>query len=96
MQVRRSNLGKQHSNIQKELVNELINDAITIYFFPLRDQYGDIVEYPNSCKISISISPAARYKKITYLEESKVPCSLVMLVKKIEKITNVAQWTGNI
>jgi hypothetical protein len=89
-------LGKQLSNIKKEELNELVDVAISIYFFSLRDEYGDIINYPNSCQTSISISLEKRYKKITYLNESRVPRDLVWLVKKIERITNVAQWIGSV
>jgi hypothetical protein len=88
-------LGRKYSHIKRELVSELVNHAITIYFFSLRDQYDDPLKYPDLCQTSISITPGVRYKKITYLENSRVPRSLVALVKKIEQITNVAQWTEN-
>jgi hypothetical protein len=89
-------LGKQHSRIKKEETKDLADIAISIYFFSLRDKYGDTEKYPNSCQTSISISLENRHKKITYLNDSWVPRDLVWLVKKIETITNASQWIGSV
>ena len=89
-------LGKQIHKVKKEDLNELIEFAKTVYFFSLRDEYCAIVKHPNSRQTYISISLENRYKRITYVNESKVPRSLIMLVKKIETVTNVAQWIGTI
>lgn len=88
-------LGKHSSTVKKEELNELVNTAISIYFFSLRDKYGDISQYPDSCQTTITISEK-KYKKITYLNESRVPRDLLWLVKKIEMVTNVSRWTGSL
>jgi hypothetical protein len=89
-------LGKQTSKIKNEQLNEIIDVAKAVYFFSLRDEYGATVKHPNLCQTSISISLENSFKKITFTNESKVPRSLVMLVKKIESITIVSQWIGNV
>jgi len=85
----------QISKITQEDVVELLNDAETIYFFSLRDRYGDLKNFPNSPQISISIHHGNRYKNITYIKDKSIrlPRSLLMFEKKIEKITNVSSWT---
>ncbi len=85
----------QISKITQQDVIELLNEAETIYFFSLRDTYGDLKNYPNSPQISISIQHGNRYKNIKYVKDKSIrlPRSLLMFEKKIEKITNVSSWT---
>jgi len=85
-------MGKHLYSIKREELNELIDTAKAVYFFSLRDQYDAIVKSHNSCQTTISVSFDTRYKIIKYAGESKVPRSLEMLVKKIERITNITQW----
>lgn len=89
------NLSNQVSKITEEEVSELLDEAETIYFFSLRDEYGDLKSYPNSAQITISIMHENKYKKIKYVKDSSIrlPRSLLMFEKKIEKITHVESWT---
>jgi hypothetical protein len=87
-------MGKHISKITREDLNALIDEFKIIYFFSLKDSYGNLEDSPNSCVTSLSLSLGKEYKKITHLDESRVPYSLRMLEKKIEKMVKLEQWTG--
>ena len=87
-------LGKHYSKITQEELNALIDEFKIIYFFSLKDNYRDVTNHSDLQQTSISIRLGNRYKKITHVNGSKVPLSLIMLEKQIEEITNASQWTG--
>ena len=87
-------MGKRFSKITIEDLNSLIDEFKIIYFFSLRENYGDLTNHSDLQQTSISIRLGNRYKKITHVNGSKVPLSLIMLEKQIEEITNTSKWTG--
>ena len=87
-------MGKHCSKITEEDLNALIDEFKIIYFFSLKEKYGDLLDNSDVPQTSISICLGDKYKEVTYSSGSNVPLSLTMLEKEIEQITNTIQWTG--
>jgi hypothetical protein len=88
-------VGKHFTKITQQELNSLIDDIKIIYFFSLKDSYGDCTDTINLQQITISAQVGNDDKKITYGNASRVPYSLKLLEKKIEKITNASKWIGS-
>ncbi len=85
-------IGRQTSHISESALNKLINEFINIYYFALKDKYGesDISDVP--C-VTTSISLDGRNKKIFHCPGSSAHQGLSALQDKIDEVTNSNQWT---
>jgi hypothetical protein len=85
-------IGGQTSHISESALNELINEFINIYYFALKDKYGESnLDAP--C-VTTSISLDGKNKKIYHCPGSSAQQGLSALEDKIDEVTNSNQWTG--
>jgi hypothetical protein len=87
--------GIQHYKISKEKVQEIFDGLEEIYFFSLRDNYLSSSSKNSKEKIIITAKFDDKFKKIEFETDSKAPISLLMLVKKIDEITNITKLIEN-
>jgi len=85
--------GIEQYKIPKEKVQEILDGLEEIYFFSLRDNYSSKKE-PKE-KVIVSARLYDRFKKIECEADSNTPYSLLMLIKKIEEITNISKLIEN-
>jgi len=77
--------GRLTLKITTKEVKEIIDEAEIVYFFSLRQVYGDLINFSDSPQISILIIYENKCKRITYVKNNNVrfPRSLTMLETKI-------------
>lgn len=78
--------GRQISKITVDDVMSIINEAEIIYFFSLRNNYGDLMSFLDSPQISILIIYNNNCKRISFVKNKQVqyPSSLLTLETKIK------------
>jgi len=77
--------GRLTLKITTKEVKDIIDEAEIVYFFSLRQVYGDLINFSDSPQISILIIYENKCKRITYVKNNNVrfPRSLTMLETKI-------------
>lgn len=80
--------------IPKDGARELVNEFINIYYFALKDKYGDSSNATSVDTVTTSININGRTKTILDDKSSYAPESLRALEDKIDNVTNSRQWTG--
>ena len=85
--------GRQIFKVTTNEVKDIIDEAEIIYFFSLRQVYGDLINFSNSPQISILIIYENKCKRITYVKNNTVrfPRSLAMLESKIGNIIGITK-----
>jgi hypothetical protein len=86
-------IGSQTSHISESALNKLINEFINIYYFALKDKYGESNISDAPC-VTTSISLDGKNKKIFHCPGSSAQQGLSALEGKIDEVTNSYQWTG--
>ena len=86
--------GIEQYKISKEKVQEILDGFEEIYFFSLRDKYLSSKKESKE-KVTISARLDDRFKKIECETDSNAPYSLLILIKKIEEITNIIKLIEN-
>jgi hypothetical protein len=81
--------------IPKERARELVNEFINIYYFALKDKYGDSSNATSFDTVITSININGRTKTILDDKSSYAPEPLRALEDKIDNVTNSRQWTGD-
>jgi hypothetical protein len=80
--------------IPKDGARELVNEFINIYYFALKDRYGDSSSASSVDTVTTSININGRTKTILDDKSSYAPEPLRALEDKIDIVTNSRQWTG--
>lgn len=80
--------------IPKDGARELVNEFINIYYFALKDRYGDSSSASSVDTVTTSININGRTKTILDDKSSYAPEPLRALEDKIDIVTNSSQWTG--
>lgn len=85
--------GLQRTHISEKSVEELVHEFINIYYFALKDRYGES-DSSNQPFTLTSISMARKSKKVIHHHGSLAPQGLSALEDKIDAMTGSSQWTG--
>jgi hypothetical protein len=80
--------------IPKDGARELVNEFINIYYFALKDKYGDSSSASSVDTVTTSININGRTKTILDDKSSYAPEPLRALEDKIDNVTNSRKWTG--
>jgi len=85
--------GRLTLKITTKEVKEIIDEAEIVYYFSLRQVYGDLINFSDSPQISILIIYENKCKRITYVKNNNVrfPRSLTMLETKIGNTIDITK-----
>jgi hypothetical protein len=85
--------GTQRTHISENSFEELVHEFINIYYFALKDRYGES-DTSNQPYVATSISMDGKTKRVYHYHRSPAPLGLSVLEDKIDKMTNSNLWTG--
>jgi len=85
--------GTHTYQIPKDRARELVNEFISIYYFALKDKYGNSSSTSSVDTVTTSININGRTKTILDDKSSYAPEPLRALEDKIDNVTNSRQWT---
>ena len=87
-------LGKRFTNISEEDLDRIIHEFQDLYFFSFKDDYkSSNHSNPERQQISVSLRLGDKYKNVKYSDASNIPSGLKEIVKEIEKITKVNDFS---
>ena len=90
-------LGKRSTKISTDDLNRIIHGFQDLYFFSFKDNYyksSNQSDPRQQQQISVSLRLGDKYKNVKYSGASDIPLDLKELLKEIEKITKVNDFTG--
>ena len=83
-------VGTKTYQLPKERIQQLIDEFQRVYFFTLKDHYGNGKgEYG---LVTVSISLDDKFKQVTHPLGSKVPRGLAELETRIDEISESKKW----
>ncbi len=89
-------LGKRFTKISTQDLERIIHEFQDLYFFSFKDDYYMLSNHstPEQQQISVSLRLGDKYKNVKYSNASNIPPGLKEIVKEIEKITKVNDFSG--